>query len=68
VKPLVLLLAASLVTLAFSLSSDSSANVRRPALRLECAHPDALRLHRFEDGSARLECAGRVLIRVSVPG
>lgn len=39
---------------------------RAPALL--CERPDRLRLHRFEDRSARLECAGRVLLRVSVPG
>jgi hypothetical protein len=36
--------------------------------RVECEHPATLRLRRFEDGSARLECAGRTLVRVSVPG
>jgi hypothetical protein len=36
--------------------------------RIECEHPATLRLRRFEDGSARLECAGRPLVRVSVPG
>jgi hypothetical protein len=35
--------------------------------RVECATPDRLRLRRFEDGSAWLECGGRVLVRVSVP-
>jgi hypothetical protein len=45
-----------------------------PALRLtetprvECHRPRTLRLRRFEDGSAQLRCAGRVLVRVSVPG
>lgn len=34
--------------------------------RVECAIPAKLRLHRFEDGSARLECGRRVLVRVSV--
>ncbi|MGE0066852.1 MAG: hypothetical protein AB7T48_05810 [Solirubrobacterales bacterium] len=36
-------------------------------LRTECATPGALSLRRFEDGSAQLLCAGRVLVRVSVP-
>ena len=35
--------------------------------RVECATPARLRLHRFEDGSARLECGRRTLVRVSVP-
>jgi hypothetical protein len=35
---------------------------------VECARPSALRLVRFEDGSAQLKCAARVLVRVSVPG
>lgn len=38
------------------------------APRLECHRPPELRLVRFEDGSARLECGRRLLIRVSVPG
>ena len=67
-KALLALLAASLLTLAFSLATDgSSAAVPAPP-RVECAAPGALRLHRFEDGSARVECGGRVLLRVSVPG
>lgn len=37
------------------------------APRVECAVSARLRLHRFEDGSARLECGPRVLVRVSVP-
>lgn len=39
-----------------------------PPLRAFCARPRALRLRRFEDGSARLECARRTLVRVAVPG
>ncbi len=39
-----------------------------PAPRVECPQPPTLHLARFEDGSARLECAHRVLVRVSVPG
>jgi hypothetical protein len=42
-----------------------------PALgppRIECRRPPELRLVRFEDGSARLECGHRLLIRISVPG
>ncbi|MGV1047110.1 MAG: hypothetical protein ACOYD4_01110 [Solirubrobacterales bacterium] len=37
-------------------------------LRVECGQPATLALRRFEDGSAWLLCAGRVLARVSVPG
>lgn len=36
--------------------------------RVECANADQLTLRRYEDGSARLECGHRVLVRVSVPG
>jgi hypothetical protein len=35
--------------------------------RVECATPARLHLRRFEDGSARLECGRRILVRVSVP-
>jgi hypothetical protein len=38
-----------------------------PAARVECSKPRTLRLVRYEDRSARLFCAGRVLVRVSVP-
>jgi hypothetical protein len=44
---------------------------RPPALgppRIECHRPPELRLTRFEDGSARLECGERLLVRISVPG
>ena len=37
------------------------------APRVECDHPRALRLVRYEDGSARLYCGPRLLLRVSVP-
>jgi hypothetical protein len=36
--------------------------------RIECRRPPDLQLVRFEDGSARLECGRRLLVRVSVPG
>jgi hypothetical protein len=36
--------------------------------RVECRTPQKLRLRRFEDGSAQLLCADRVIVRVSVPG
>lgn len=71
------LLAAALLTLAASLFSVGSFGAAGPLVpatkvltvpRVHCERPGALRLHRFEDRSARLECAGRVLVRVSVPG
>lgn len=34
----------------------------------QCAHPSALHLVRFEDGSAQLKCGARVLTRISIPG
>lgn len=36
--------------------------------RVACKRPRTLLLRRFEDRSARLECAGRTLVRVAVPG
>ncbi len=38
------------------------------SLRMHCGEPQSLHLTRYEDGSAQLKCAGRVLVRVSVPG
>ena len=38
-----------------------------PSARVECPKPRTLRLVRYEDRSARLYCAGRVLVRISVP-
>lgn len=37
------------------------------AFRVSCERPRLLRLVRFEDGSAWLECGERILVRVSVP-
>jgi hypothetical protein len=70
------LLLASLVTLAFALSTSAGAGQVREAAplprpqapRVHCKAPRALELRRFEDGSAQLRCAGRVIARVSVPG
>jgi hypothetical protein len=45
----------------------SHAALPRGPVRVECGAPAALALNRFEDGSAWLVCAGRVLARVSVP-
>ena len=71
---------ACLVTLAPGLASATAVNETMvpsaPAqpqplsagpLRAECEAPRTIRLRRFEDGSAQLFCAGRVLVRVSVP-
>jgi hypothetical protein len=35
---------------------------------VRCERPRQLRLRRFEDGSAQLLCANRLLARVAVPG
>ncbi|HET7589197.1 MAG TPA: hypothetical protein VFK14_03285 [Solirubrobacterales bacterium] len=54
---------------AFSRTHDDVRELGQLApLRVGCERPRTLRLRRFEDRSARLECAGRVLVRVSVPG
>jgi hypothetical protein len=45
-----------------------AAPVHSHPLRIQCDRPLALHLARFEDGSARLECARRVLVLISVPG
>jgi hypothetical protein len=39
-----------------------------PVGRFECDRPAALRLLRFEDGSAQLLCAARLLARIASPG
>jgi hypothetical protein len=36
--------------------------------RVSCFDPPALRLVRYEDGSARLLCGEAILVSVSVPG
>jgi hypothetical protein len=55
--------------LILALSMDTSAEARRDDVpKLFCEHPRTLHLHRFEDHSATLECAGRVIARISVPG
>lgn len=67
-RRLLRLLLVSLLMLAISLTSSVRAEHRSTAPRLFCESPRTLRLHRFEDGSARVECGGRVIARVSVPG
>ena len=54
--------------LAQGVSADQVARPAAPPLRVHCAAPATLKLRRFEDRSAQLRCAGRVLVRVSVPG
>jgi hypothetical protein len=39
----------------------------RGAPKVDCERPRALRLIRFEDRSARLQCGRRLLVRVSGP-
>jgi len=63
--PLLLL---SLTGLAIPLESSAGSEPRPEAPRVFCEHPRTLRLQRFEDRSARLECGGRVIVRVAVPG
>jgi hypothetical protein len=70
------LLAAALLTLVASFSPLGSTRAADPlppvgaqvVPRVHCERPGTLRLRRFEDRSARLECAGQVLVRISVPG
>jgi hypothetical protein len=66
-RALLPLLLIALVLLAVSLWPAPGASGAPDVARVECDRPATLRLHRFEDGSARLECAGRALVRVSVP-
>ncbi len=74
---LLALLAAALLTLIASFHAGGLSEVAAPSVpavralvvpRVHCERPGTLRLRRFEDRSAWLECAGRVLVRVSVPG
>jgi hypothetical protein len=79
-KFLLPLLAAAALTLSASLTTAAPPGggadllplpARAPDRRapsILCEHPDRLLLHRFEDRSARLECADHVLLRISVPG
>lgn len=54
--------------LAIPLNSSAGSEPRVGVPKIFCESPRTLRLHRFEDRSARLECGGRVIVRVSVPG
>ncbi|HEV2856861.1 MAG TPA: hypothetical protein VGW80_00465 [Solirubrobacterales bacterium] len=46
----------------------SAGSEPRVVPKVLCEHPRTLHLHRFEDRSAHLQCGGRVIVRVSVPG
>ena len=46
-------------------AADASGRTWVP--RVQCDQPARLRLQRFEDGSAKLWCGARLLMRVSVP-
>jgi hypothetical protein len=65
---LLLFLLGSLLALAIPLTTSAGSPRGGAAPRLFCEHPRSLHLHRFEDRSARLECGGRVIVRISVPG
>ncbi len=55
------------ITLAAVVLWAAGSAAASPAARVECSKPGTLRLVRYEDRSARLFCAGRVLVRISVP-
>ena len=63
-----LFLLGSLLALATPLTTSAGSERGGASPRVFCERPRSLRLHRFEDRSARLECGGRVIVRVSVPG
>jgi hypothetical protein len=63
-----LFLLLALTGLATPLNTSAGSGPHKGVPRVRCEHPRTLRLHRFEDRSARLECGGRVIVRVSVPG
>jgi hypothetical protein len=65
---LLLLFLLSLTGLAIPLHTSAGSEPHKGVPRVRCEHPRTLRLRRFEDRSARLECGGRVIVRVSVPG
>lgn len=54
------------VVAAATLTAGARAGGETPR-RVQCGQPERLRLQRFEDGSAKLWCGRRVLIRVAVP-
>jgi hypothetical protein len=58
----------SLSGLAIPLNTSAGSGPLEGVPRVRCERPRTLRLQRFEDRSARLECGGRVIVRVTVPG
>ncbi len=55
-------------TIACLLAPGAAWPAASPPAQLSCARAAALRLQRFEDGSAQLRCGPRLLARVSSPG
>ena len=55
----------AVLALAAALADAALADVAAP--RVECGQPRLLHLQRFEDGSARLWCGQRLLLRIGVP-
>jgi hypothetical protein len=60
-------LALCAVALSAHIGSGAAIAGGGPAPRVECDYPARLRLQRFEDGSAKLWCGRRLLLRVAVP-
>ncbi|MGN6203203.1 MAG: hypothetical protein ACTHNY_12480 [Solirubrobacterales bacterium] len=58
----------SLTGLAIPLNTSAGSEPQLGAPKVFCERPRTLRLHRFEDRSARLECGARVIVRIAVPG
>jgi hypothetical protein len=58
---------AAVLGIALLTSAPLATGAEPRALRVSCERPRLLRLVRFEDGSAWLECGKRILVRVSVP-
>jgi hypothetical protein len=65
---LLLLFLLPLTGLAIPLNTSAGSEPHLGAPKVFCERPRTLHLHRFEDRSARLECGGRVIVRISVPG
>jgi len=65
---LLLLFLLPLTGLAIPLNTSAGSEPHAGAPKVFCEQPRTLHLHRFEDRSARLECGGRVIVRVAVPG
>ena len=61
------LIALCAVALSSLAGSGSAIAGGGPAPRVQCDQPARLKLQRFEDGSAKLWCGRRLLLRVAVP-